>query len=80
MESSSIVISQHVINSVKGLPESDRHAVATALAEEILLGKNPDDTLSPFQSMLYSIIQFYVKRDTEKAARHMASLGVATAI
>lgn len=80
MDNSSIIISKHVINSVKALPEADRHAVAIALAEEILLGMNPDDSLTPFQSMLYSIIQFYVKRDTEKAARRQSMESVVAAI
>ena len=63
----SVVFSGHVINSVKALPESDRRAIANALAGEFLLGLNPDDELTPFQSMLYTIMQFHIKRDSTRA-------------
>lgn len=68
MSNSSIIISEHVVNSVKSLPETDRKAIASALAEELLLGQCPDDKLTPFQAMLYSIIHYYVRRDTERAS------------
>ncbi len=63
----SVVFSSHVINSVKALPESDRRAIANALAGEFLLGLDPDEELTPFQSMLYTIMQFYIKRDSNRA-------------
>lgn len=64
----SIIITPHVVNTVKALPESDRKAIVEALAADILLGVNPDDVLSPFQSILYSMIKFYVERDSVRAA------------
>ena len=63
----SVVFSSYVINSVRALPETDRRAIANAIAGEFLLGTNPDDELSPFQSMLYTIMQYYIKRDTNRA-------------
>lgn len=62
----SVIISQHVINTVKSLPEADRKAIAEALAAEVLLGENPDTRLTPFQAMLYTMIKFYVDRDTNR--------------
>lgn len=67
--SSTIIITPHVVNTVKSLPESDRKAIVEALAADILLGVNPDEVLSPFQSILYSMIKFYVERDSVRAAR-----------
>ena len=65
---SSVVFSRHVINSVRSLPESDRRAIANALAGEFLLGLNPDEDLTPFQAMLYTIMQFYIKRDSNQTS------------
>lgn len=62
----SVIISQHVINTVKSLPEADRRAIAEALAAEIILDENPDSRLTPFQAMLYTMIKFYVDRDTNR--------------
>lgn len=62
----SIIITQRVIETVRSLPESERKAIATALSDELILGIDPDSSLDNFQSMLYSIIRFYVKRDSER--------------
>lgn len=62
-----VFISSHVIESIKSLPDTDRRAVAMALANEMLLGLNPDEGLTPFQAMLYSIIQFHVRRDSARS-------------
>ena len=67
----SIIISSHVVDTIKSLPESERAAIATALASELILGNDPDEMLSPFQAMLYSIIRYYVKRDTERSQLSM---------
>lgn len=71
MSHTPVVISSHVIESIKSLPETDRRAVAIALANEMLLGLNPDDSLTPFQAMLYSIIQFHVRRDSARSMEAM---------
>lgn len=60
-----IIITPHVINTIKSLPERERSAITNALAEEMILGGS-DTVLSPYQRMLYSIIRFYVERDTVK--------------
>lgn len=60
-----IIITPHVINTLKSLPERERSAITAALAEEMILG-GCHSPLSPYQRMLYSIIRFYVERDTMK--------------
>lgn len=62
----SVIISQHVINTIKSLPDTDRKAIAYAMATEILLNENPCENLSGFQSMIYTMIKFYVDRDTQR--------------
>lgn len=59
----SIVISSHVINTINALPIEERNAIAQALASEMILGAD-SNSLSPMQEMLYSVIRFYVKRDS----------------
>lgn len=71
--SSSIVISKHVIETIKSLPAEDRNVISNALAAELLLGEDPEKTMAPFQAMVYSMIRYYVKRDTERSAAGMAS-------
>lgn len=61
-----IVISQHVINTIQALPESERTSITQALACDLILGQDPCEMLSPFQSILYSIIRYYVKKDTQR--------------
>lgn len=68
MASSPIVISSKVIDSVKALPESDRNVIVAALAEDLILGCNPESKLSPFQAMLYTAIHYYVCRDSVRAS------------
>ena len=65
---SSVVISKEVIRRVKFLPDCDRKAIANALVDEILFGISPEESLSPFQIMLYSIVQHYIRRDTARFA------------
>lgn len=60
---SSLVISQHVMNTIRALPQEEREIISNALAREFLLGIDPESDLSPFQAMLYSVIRYYVKRD-----------------
>lgn len=68
MNGSSVILSSHVINTIKALSETDRKAIALAIAEDFVLGGNPEDSLSPFQAMLYTIISYYVKRDSVRGA------------
>ena len=60
----SIVISSHGINTINALPIEERNAIAQALASEMILGTDSCNSLSPIQEMLYSVIRFYVKRDS----------------
>lgn len=61
----SIIITPHVINTLKSLPAEERIAITNALAEDMILGDGVNG-LSPYQRMIYSIIRFYVERDTAK--------------
>lgn len=68
MNGSPVIISNHVIDTINALSETDRRAIAAAIVDEFVLGLNPDDALSPFQAMLYTLISHYVKRDSIKGA------------
>lgn len=63
---SGFTISTHVINTINALPPKERASISVALTTEFLLGHNPDDMLSPFERMLYTVIRFYVKRDSTR--------------
>lgn len=65
----SIVISNHVLETIKSLPLGEQEVITNALAADLFLGKNPDDVLSPFHAMVYSMIRDYVRRDSERAGR-----------
>ncbi len=71
----SILISPRVIDTIKSLPTEEREAIASALAAELILGKDPDDSLNSFQSVLYSMVRFYVKHDTERMNRMLFEFG-----
>ncbi len=68
MNQTPVIISPHVINTVKALSEVDRKAVAEALVNEFVLGTDPEEGLSPYQAMLYVLISHYVKRDSIRGA------------
>ncbi len=70
---SSIIISSRVLETIKSLPEAERRPIANALSAELLLGADPDESLTSFQSMLYSVIRFYVKRDSERIRRDLSA-------
>ncbi len=69
MMENSVLISSRVIDTIKSLPVAEREAIAHALVTELILDKDPDDSLSSFQSVLYSMVRFYVKHDTERLHR-----------
>jgi hypothetical protein len=58
------VISPRVVNTIKSLPEGEREAITTALAHELILGRDASEMLSPFQGVIYAIIRSYVRSDT----------------
>jgi len=64
--SQQFVISSHVVDTIKALPREEREAVSRALACELFSGGDPDSFLTPFQAMIYSVIRYYVKRDSER--------------
>lgn len=68
MNNPPVIITQHVINTIKALSDLDRRAIAEALINEFVLGLDPEEGLSPFQAMLYVLISHYVKRDSIRGA------------
>lgn len=62
-----IVFTPHVINTLRALPVNERLNIASALAGEILLGTEIND-LEPIESMIYSILRFYIRQDSMRLA------------
>lgn len=62
----SIVITPHVINTLKSLSGDEQLAIANALVQEMVLGEPKKMPLSPIQEMVYSIIKFYVRQDSHR--------------
>lgn len=71
-----IVLTPHVINTINSLPEEERVAVASAFVSEMIMGVNPDESLSPLQKMLYSVIKLYVQQDSIKLSAAQNSMAV----
>lgn len=67
MNSQPIVITPHVLNTLRALPLDERLNVASALAGELLLGVEIDD-LDPDMTVVFSIIRSYIRRDSRKMA------------
>ncbi len=63
-----IVISRHVVNTIKSLPHLEREAISDALARELILGQDPNESLTPVQSMIYAMIRFYVRQDMDRSS------------
>lgn len=61
-----ILITPHVINTINSLPEEERIAVASAFISDMIMGIDPEKSLSSLQTMLYSVIKFYVQQDTTR--------------
>lgn len=62
-----VIFSQRVIDTLKSLPTSEREIISSALASEFLLGVSPsEESLTPFQTILYTMIRTYVERDMKK--------------
>ncbi len=60
-----IVFTPHVINTLRALPVNERLNIASALAGELLLGAEIND-LEPIETMIYSILRFYIKQDSNR--------------
>lgn len=59
----SLLLSPRVLSSIKNLPSSDREAISRAFTCEFILQDDPSSLLTPFQSIIYTMIRFYVMRD-----------------
>lgn len=66
MLQTSVIISPRVIKTIQKLPDAERTAISSALAEDIFLGKDPKTYLSPYLSLIYTFIRDYVDRDTRR--------------
>lgn len=62
----SFIISPRVINTINSMTPDDRSVISQALGMEYILGEDPDEILSPMQKVIYAIIRFYVRQDTER--------------
>lgn len=65
----SFVISPRVIDTINSLQPVDRAPISNALSMEFILGQNPEDTLTPMQSIIYAVIRFYVTQDSDRHNR-----------
>ncbi|MCM1028582.1 MAG: hypothetical protein NC342_03545 [Pseudoflavonifractor sp.] len=61
-----MVITPHVASTISSLPADEQLAISSALAREFILGLDPEEALTPFQVMVYSMIRSYVCRDTRR--------------
>ncbi|MCM1032624.1 MAG: hypothetical protein NC405_02605 [Odoribacter sp.] len=68
MNSNPIVITPHVLNTLRALPDNEKHNIAAALADEMLLGTECNG-LEPIEDMIYSILRFYIRRDSSRYAK-----------
>lgn len=71
---SSVIISPRVIDTINSLSSADRAPISNALSMEFILGQNPEDTLTPTQSIIYAVIRFYVTQDTARHREYMAKV------
>lgn len=71
---SSVIISPCVIDTINSLSSADRTPISNALSMEFILGQNPEDTLTPNQSIIYAVIRFYVTQDTARHRRNLANV------
>ena len=69
--SKTIVITSHVINTLRSLPYEERMNVASALAGEMLLGTDPCSDLAPDEDLIYQILRGYVNRDSQRFSEQM---------
>lgn len=61
---SPIFISPRVLDTINSLPDTDRKAIAGAIAGELILGSDATSELTPMQSLVFAIIRQYVTHDT----------------
>lgn len=62
----SVIISPRVIDTINSLAAEHRAPISNALSMEFILGKNPEEILTPAQKIIYAVIRFYVTQDSER--------------
>lgn len=68
-----IVITSHVLNTLRSLPYEERMNVASALAGEMLLGTGPCDDLEPQENIIYQILRSQVNRASARYSQTSAN-------
>lgn len=68
-----IIITSRVVETIKSLPVKEREKISNALAQELILGEDPRSSLTPIQGILYAMIRFYVRSDSERGFLRMAA-------
>lgn len=67
------IITPRVIKAINALPAQLRGPISNALSRDLLLGEAPETTLTPVQCMVYAMIRFYVRQDSERARKESAA-------
>lgn len=63
-----VYFSPRVLDTINSLPDTDRKAIAAAIAGEFILGTDSSADLTPLQNLVFAIIRQYVKHDTHNLA------------
>ena len=62
----SIIITPRVVETIKALPVKEREAISYALIDDLILGIDPKESLTPMEGILYTMIKYYVTHDTHQ--------------
>ena len=60
------MISNKVINTIQSLPSDDQAIISAAIVNEMILGRDPRETLTPAQMIVYTFIRFNIAQDTRR--------------
>lgn len=55
-----------MVETIKSLPVKEREAISYALVNDFILGRDPKKFLTPMEGILYTMIKYYVTRDTQQ--------------
>jgi len=66
------IITPRVLKAINALPAQLREPISNALSRDLFLGEAPETTLTPVQCMVYSMIRFYVRQDSQRARKASA--------
>lgn len=63
---STVVFTPNVINTLNALPENERLSIACALVGEMIFGQDAMGALNSVEKMLYTMIRYNVRQDSER--------------